>query len=74
MSKHRITIAGVLATATVWAAGPQSGDARRGEQLFQSEQCIQCHSFQGKGGTIAPDLSTRIDRDYTPAVMASRLA
>jgi mono/diheme cytochrome c family protein len=71
MSTHRITIAGVLATATVWAAGPMSGDAGRGEQLFQSEQCIQCHSFQGKGGTTAPDLSKRIDRSYTPAVMAS---
>jgi cytochrome c2 len=49
----------------------RSGDARRGEQLFKSEQCIQCHSFKGKGGTAAPDLSTHIDRDYTPAVMAS---
>jgi len=67
----RITIAGALATASVWAAGPMSGDAHRGEQLFQSEQCVQCHSFQGKGGTTAPDLSKRIDRDYTPAVMAS---
>jgi mono/diheme cytochrome c family protein len=71
MSKLRILFAGALAAATVWAAGPITGDARRGEQLFQSEQCIQCHSFQGKGGTLAPDLSKRIDRDYTPAVMAS---
>jgi mono/diheme cytochrome c family protein len=71
MSKVRITIAAALASATIWAAGPMSGDARRGEQLFQSQQCIQCHSFQGKGGSIAPDLSKRIDRDYTPAVMAS---
>jgi mono/diheme cytochrome c family protein len=48
-----------------------AGDARRGEQIFQTQQCIQCHSFRGKGGTAAPDLSKRIDRDYTPAVMAS---
>jgi mono/diheme cytochrome c family protein len=71
MSMLRITIAGALAAANFWAAGPMSGNAQRGEQLFQSEQCIQCHSFQGKGGTTAPDLSKRIDRDYTPAVMAS---
>ncbi len=71
MSMLRITIAGALATASVWAAGPIAGDARRGEELFRSEQCIQCHSFQGRGGTSAPDLSKRIDRDYTPAVMAS---
>jgi mono/diheme cytochrome c family protein len=66
----RIAIAGALAAGSVWA-GAASGDAGRGEQLFQSEQCIQCHSFQGKGGTTAPDLSKRIDRNYTPAVMAS---
>ena len=47
------------------------GDAKRGEQLFETEQCIQCHSVKGKGGTIAPDLTRRIDRAYTPTVMAS---
>jgi mono/diheme cytochrome c family protein len=47
------------------------GDSRRGEQLFQSEQCIQCHSVNGRGGTLAPDLARRIDRNYTPTVMAS---
>lgn len=47
------------------------GDARRGAQLFESQQCIQCHSVNGRGGNIAPDLTRRVDRDYTPAVMAS---
>src|SRR6266542_2353577 len=59
-------LAGIAAAATVVA-----GDARRGEQLFQSEQCVQCHSVNGKGGTQAPDLARRIDRNFTPAVMAS---
>src|SRR5262249_50808859 len=27
--------------------------------------------LNGRGGNIAPDLARRIDRDYTPAVMAS---
>ncbi len=67
----RVTMAGALAAGLVWAASPISGDAARGAQLFQSQQCIQCHSFQGKGGTTAPDLAKRIDRNYTPAVMAS---
>src|SRR5271157_4711209 len=63
-----------VGAVVVWSAPGASivaGDARRGEQLFQSEQCIQCHSLKGKGGTLAPDLSRRVDRDYTPAVMAS---
>jgi mono/diheme cytochrome c family protein len=53
------------------AAGVLPGDAKRGEQLFQTEQCVQCHSINGRGGTVGPDLARRIDRDYTPAVMAS---
>ena len=67
----RVTIAAALAAGSVWAAGLIAGDARRGEQLFQSQQCIQCHSFQGKGGTAAPDLAKPVDRNYTPAVMTS---
>jgi mono/diheme cytochrome c family protein len=66
---------GVMAVAlvagSVFAAGIPSGDAARGEQLFQSQQCVACHSVNGKGGTVAPDLGKRIDRDYTPATMAS---
>ena len=33
--------------------------------------CIACHSVAGHGGTSAPDLSRRFDRDYTPAGIAS---
>src|ERR1035438_2902825 len=67
----RLVAAGALAACTAFSASIIPGDARRGEQLFDSEQCIQCHSVKGKGGTLAPDLSRRIDRDFTPTVMAS---
>jgi len=60
-----------LAAVVAQAATIIPGDARRGEQLFESQQCVQCHSVKGKGGTIAPDLARRVDRDYTPTVMAS---
>ncbi len=70
MSMVRITAAGALVAG--WAlAAMIPGDARRGEQLFTSEQCVECHSFQGKGGTLAPDLSRRLDRNLTPTMMAS---
>src|SRR5262245_12698299 len=60
----------------VWVAGAAQGavipgNARRGEQLFENQRCIQCHSFKGRGGKSAPDLSKRVGRDYSPAVMAS---
>jgi mono/diheme cytochrome c family protein len=67
----RVVAAGALVAWSALAANIIPGDARRGEQLFQSEQCVQCHSFKGVGGVTAPDLARRIDRDYTPSVMAS---
>ena len=67
----RVMAAGALVAWSALAASIIPGDARRGEQLFQTEQCVQCHSIKGKGGVLAPDLARRVDRDYTPAVMAS---
>ncbi|MEO8591797.1 MAG: c-type cytochrome [Candidatus Solibacter sp.] len=67
----RVMAAGALVVWSALAAGVVAGDAKRGEQLFTSEQCVQCHSLKGKGGTLAPDLARRVDRDYTPSVMAS---
>jgi len=61
----------VLTAGGALAAGMIPGDARRGEQVFQTQQCIRCHSLKGRGGTIAPDLARHIDRDYTPTMMAS---
>jgi mono/diheme cytochrome c family protein len=64
----------VLGGVIIGAAGAQTvipGDARRGEQLFRSESCVECHSLNGRGGKTAPDLGKRVDRNYTPAVMAS---
>jgi mono/diheme cytochrome c family protein len=71
MVKIGVMVAGVVFAGSALGASIVSGDARRGEQIFQTQQCIHCHSFNGKGGTTAPDLSKRIDRSYTPAVMAS---
>ena len=67
----RVTAAAALAVSIAWAGQMTPGDAARGEQLFRTEQCVQCHSLNGRGGTLAPDLAKRIDRNYTPTVMAS---
>ena len=69
MFRVRFILAGAWLAGALCAA--DVGDARRGEQLFQTEQCVQCHSVNGRGGTLAPDLARRIDRDYTPTVLAS---
>ena len=67
----RVALAGAVAAMTALAADEVLGDAHRGEQLFQTEQCIQCHSINGRGGALASDLGKHIDRDFTPTVMAS---
>ena len=66
----RVAALGATASMALAAADVQ-GDAQRGEQLFQTEQCVQCHTVNGRGGSLAPDLGKRIDRDCTPAAMAS---
>jgi mono/diheme cytochrome c family protein len=61
----------VLLSRGASAADVVTGEAKRGEQLFRTQQCIHCHSLNGQGGTYAPDLARRIDRNYNPSVMAS---
>ena len=48
-------------------------DSDRGAQLFETLHCVQCHSINGKGGTIGPDLGRRIDRNFTPASLAATM-
>lgn len=64
---------GILAiTSSLTLAGNRiTGDARRGAELFRSQNCMFCHSIRGQGGTSAPDLGRRIGRNYTPSWMAS---
>jgi mono/diheme cytochrome c family protein len=71
MSFLRVITASALVTASGLAASIVPGDAKRGAELFESEHCVQCHSMKGRGGTLAPDLARRVDRDYSPSVMAS---
>ncbi len=43
-------------------------DARRGAEFFEQNKCISCHA----PGT-SRDLARRLDRNYTPAALASRI-
>ena len=52
---------------------PVAADSARGAGLFETLACVQCHSINGKGGTVAPDLGRRIDRDFTPASLAATM-
>jgi mono/diheme cytochrome c family protein len=63
----------ILASLTGAHGATVAADSARGEKLFQTLSCIECHSVNGAGGHIGPDLGRRIDRNFTPASMASTM-
>jgi mono/diheme cytochrome c family protein len=63
----------VLIPFTCGLADTLPADSARGAQLFESQQCVECHSVNGKGGHVAPDLGRIMDRDFTPMALASTM-
>jgi mono/diheme cytochrome c family protein len=49
------------------------GDSARGAKLFTAEQCVHCHSVNGKGGKMGVDLGRAVPRNYSPAYLASTM-
>ncbi len=50
-----------------------SGDSARGARIFEQEQCVKCHSVNGRGGKIGADFGRLVSRSYTPALLASTM-
>ncbi len=65
-----LMFAGAVQSVTAAAIEMDSG---RGQRVFETESCVQCHAINGKGGHIAPDLGRVIDRNFTPATLASTM-
>ncbi len=62
-----------LVSALSARAAVFTADSARGERLFQTLSCIQCHSVSGTGGSSAPDLGRIEDRGFTPASLAATM-
>jgi cytochrome c2 len=66
-------IAFLLAASVAARATDYLADSARGRQLFDSLACVQCHSVNGQGGSLAPDLGRIVDRGFTPASLAATM-
>jgi mono/diheme cytochrome c family protein len=64
----------VLISSVIAAVHPVvPGDSRRGEKVFENQQCIRCHAVNGRGGKMGLDLGRSVSRSYTPARLASTM-
>lgn len=71
-----LRLAGALAFFCLsMAAAPPAveADAHRGAEVFRAQKCTTCHKVDGAGGSSAPDLDRRVNRDYSPAGLVSRM-
>lgn len=58
----------------LWASAASfAADSQRGERLFQSLACVDCHRVNGTGGKSASDLGRTLDRGFTPASLAATM-
>jgi mono/diheme cytochrome c family protein len=62
-----------LAVAAILDAAAVSADSTRGAQVFEMQGCVQCHSVNGVGPGVGPDLSRIADRGFTPATLAATM-
>lgn len=67
------TLVLLVATVTGHAATIPAVDSTRGEKVFQTQGCANCHSVSGTGGKSASDLGRSLDRNFTPALLVSTM-
>ncbi len=63
----------LLVSALAARAADFTADSARGQRLFETLSCVQCHSVNGKGATVGPDLGRMLDRGFTPATLAATM-
>jgi mono/diheme cytochrome c family protein len=68
-----LRIAILLVSAIGAHAAAIAADSERGAKLFGELACVQCHSVNGKGAQVGPDLGRLADRNFTPATLAATM-
>jgi cytochrome c551/c552 len=68
-----LLVSAATVSAATLAAATIPMDSARGDKLFETAGCVQCHRLKGVGGTTASDLGRVLDRAYSPADLASTM-
>ncbi len=55
------------------SSAAQADSAKAGEKLFHDQGCIACHTVQGKGGSIGPDLSDEAAKGRSDPWLATQI-
>ncbi len=65
-----IALAAGALTVSAATSGPTPGDPIRGQALFVSKRCVECHAVRGAGGRIGPDLGRAAIKGSFPEIAA----
>lgn len=71
---HPEGVGGTTGPPPSGSASSLSPSAREGSRLFGSLGCVGCHSVNGKGGAVGPDLSDESRRGHSRAWLAAQIA
>ncbi len=70
----RLLVLLVLAQLAQPATHPLAmGDSLRGREVFLRDRCVSCHSINGQGGDVGPDLTQPVVRGFSPHQLATVL-
>jgi len=70
---HLSNPGGAAAGGSLSISAALSPGARNGAQLFQKQGCMACHTVNGRGGSIGPNLSNEGTSGRTPQWLAQQI-